>query len=92
MDKKGQGLSINAIIVAAIALIVLVVLVAVFTGRFGGFISEVDRCKGSCVDSDLDCGGTYDTIDAKGACDQDGDGKLETNGRDGVCCISVAPN
>lgn len=31
--KKGQGLSLNVIIVAALALIVLVVLVVVFTGR-----------------------------------------------------------
>lgn len=35
--KKGQGLSVNVIIVAAIALIVLVILVAVFTGRFSVF-------------------------------------------------------
>ena len=35
--KKGQGLSLNVIIVAALALIVLVVLVAVFTGRIGIF-------------------------------------------------------
>ena len=31
--KKSQGLSINVIIVAAIALIVLVILIAIFTGR-----------------------------------------------------------
>ena len=30
---KAQGISINTIIIAAIALIVLVVLIAVFTGR-----------------------------------------------------------
>jgi hypothetical protein len=34
-SKKGQGLSLNAIIIAALALIVLVVLVAVFTGQIG---------------------------------------------------------
>ena len=55
--KKSQGLSINAIILAAIALIVLVVLVAIFTGRIGLFskgISEVNTCKGlggSCLTS-----------------------------------------
>lgn len=37
MNKKGQGLSLNVIIVAALALIVLVVLVMVFTGRIGIF-------------------------------------------------------
>ncbi|MBI4439385.1 hypothetical protein HY638_00265 [Candidatus Woesearchaeota archaeon] len=35
--KKAQSISINTIIVAAIALIVLVVLVAIFTGRLGDF-------------------------------------------------------
>jgi len=37
VSKKGQGLSLNVIIVAAIALIVLVVLVMIFTGRIGIF-------------------------------------------------------
>ncbi|HIH10805.1 TPA: hypothetical protein HA241_01305 [Candidatus Woesearchaeota archaeon] len=36
-SKKGQSLSLNVIIVAALALIVLVVLVVIFTGRIGGF-------------------------------------------------------
>ena len=52
MTKKAQGISINTIIIAAIALIVLVVLVAVFTGRLGGFISGVESCPdkgGSCA-------------------------------------------
>ncbi|HIG93212.1 TPA: hypothetical protein HA242_03800 [Candidatus Woesearchaeota archaeon] len=37
VTKKGQGLSLNVIIIAALALIVLVVLVMVFTGRIGLF-------------------------------------------------------
>ncbi len=41
MKKRAQGLSINLIIVAAIALIVLVVLVAVFTGQFGDWVSKL---------------------------------------------------
>ncbi|MBR9683599.1 hypothetical protein GOV03_03595 [Candidatus Woesearchaeota archaeon] len=41
MDKRGQGLSLTTIIVAAIALIVLVVLVMIFTGRIGIFQEEV---------------------------------------------------
>lgn len=91
LHKKSQGLSINAIIIAAIALIVLVVLVAVFTGRFSGFVSQVERCKGTCVDTQADCAGTYDRVDPTGACDQDGDGEYLANGRDGFCCISIAP-
>ena len=37
MNKKGQGLPLNTIIIAAIVLIVLVVLWAIFTGRMGVF-------------------------------------------------------
>ena len=36
-DTRGQGLSINVIIIAALALIVLVILVVVFTGGIGRF-------------------------------------------------------
>jgi len=51
MKKKGQGLSLNVIIVAAIALIVLIVLWAIFTGRMGGFSKGVvgtQKCKPAC--------------------------------------------
>ena len=43
--KKGQGLSLNVIIIAAIVLIVLIVLWAIFTGRMGGFTSGVKECR-----------------------------------------------
>ena len=49
--KKGQGISINVVIIAAIALIVLVVLWAIFTGRMAGFTSGVkgtQSCKAIC--------------------------------------------
>jgi hypothetical protein len=42
MKKKAQGISINTIIIAAIALIVLVVLIAVFTGRIGIWGQNLD--------------------------------------------------
>ena len=51
MNKKAQGISINTIIIAAIALAVLVVLFAIFTGRLGGFskgVSETDTCRSKC--------------------------------------------
>ena len=69
--RKAQGISINAIIIAAIALAVLVVLFAIFTGRIGGFskgVSETDTCAQKCSAlnmqrlgdlSQLDCTGTY---------------------------------
>ena len=43
ISKRGQGLSLNVIIVAALALIVLVVLVMVFTGRIGLFEKGVGQ-------------------------------------------------
>lgn len=51
MNKKAQGISINTIIIAAIALAVLVVLFAIFTGRIGIFsrgVNEASSCKTTC--------------------------------------------
>ena len=41
--KKGQGLPLNVIIIAAIVLIVLVVLWAIFTGRMGKFVTSLKQ-------------------------------------------------
>jgi len=43
--KKAQGISINTIIIAAIALIVLVVLIAVFTGRISLWGTGLDQAQ-----------------------------------------------
>ena len=57
MNKKAQGLSINTIIIAAIALVVLVVLIAIFTGRLGMFskgLGDVGKCQnlgGTCLNA-----------------------------------------
>jgi len=51
MSKKGQSISINTIIIAAIALAVLVVLFYIFTGRLGSFskgVGETASCENSC--------------------------------------------
>jgi len=50
--SKGQGLSMNVIIVAAIALLVLVVLIAIFSGRMGSFNRDLNEQTGK-----LDCPG-----------------------------------
>lgn len=50
--KRAQGISINVIVVAAIALLVLVVLSVVFLGRFGLFAQQSGDCEnkgGRCV-------------------------------------------
>ncbi len=48
--KKAQGLSLNVIIVAAIALIVLIVLWAIFTGRMGVFTQGLQEAEKNCDD------------------------------------------
>ncbi len=42
LNSKGQGLSVQTVIIAIIVLVVLVVLIAIFTGFFGGFNEDVD--------------------------------------------------
>ncbi len=49
--KKAQGISMNVIIIAAIALIVLVILSMIFIGRMGSFGKASEDCKklgGTC--------------------------------------------
>jgi hypothetical protein len=56
---KGQGISINVIIIAAIALLVLVVLSVIFMGRLGQFGTKVGECEnkgGKCADLGEYCG------------------------------------
>jgi hypothetical protein len=82
MRKKGQGLSLNTIIIAAIVLIVLVVLWAIFTGRMGVFsqgITDITKEK-TCQEaggekrSGNDCGtdtilfGKYSNVGAGEIC------------------------
>lgn len=46
--KKAQGLPITTIIIAALALVVLVILFAIFTGRISIFGRGVTECPGRC--------------------------------------------
>ena len=51
MEKRAQGLSMTTIVVAALALLVLVVLALVFTGRMGDFstgVKKVGTCEQAC--------------------------------------------
>jgi len=66
MKKKAQGLSLNTIIIAAIVLIVLIVLWAIFTGKMGGFTqglkgtAEGDAaCNDVCVATGIYTGGKH---------------------------------
>lgn len=86
-NKKGQGLSMTVIVVAALALLVLVVLAVIFIGRMGKTASQVDQCKGQCINADEvgeQCSGTYQKV-TRDPC-LDGNGKQI---EDQKCCLSV---
>jgi len=55
--KKAQGLSLNTIIIAAIVLIVLVVLWAIFTGRMGAFATGLKGAEDKKCDGEGGLGG-----------------------------------
>ncbi len=51
MNKRGQGLTLNTIVIAALVVIVLIVLILIFTGNLGIFQSQTNDCAtqgGSC--------------------------------------------
>lgn len=55
MMKKAQSISINTIVVAAIALVVMVLVVMIFTGNITKFRKSADACEsnsGRCINSD----------------------------------------
>jgi hypothetical protein len=45
MNKKGQGISINVIIIAALAILVLVVLALIFLGYVNKWTGDVTACE-----------------------------------------------
>lgn len=47
--KKGQSLPITTIVIAALAILVLVILFAITTGRLGIFSGAVSECPGVCL-------------------------------------------
>ncbi|MBI2576828.1 hypothetical protein HYV84_06435 [Candidatus Woesearchaeota archaeon] len=91
-QQKGQGMSLNTIIIAAIVLIVLVVLWSIFTGRMGSFAGELQKCKSNDCTSKAACeaaGGVEDP-DGTPACQKaqptPGGGVVVPLGQQ-VCCI-----
>lgn len=43
--RNAQGLSITTIIIAVIGLLIVIVLIAIFTGRIGGFSKGLDTAE-----------------------------------------------
>lgn len=82
-NRKAQGISINVIIVAAIALLVLVVLSIIFVGKLGLFGEKTSACEtvgGTCY---LICP-TGTTEYTAGANCPDVDGATQK------CCLAVS--
>ena len=66
--KKAQSISINTIVVAAIALVVMVLIVMIFTGNITKFRKGANDCYangGKCINSDdikETCSGEYQRV------------------------------
>ncbi|MBI3027313.1 hypothetical protein HYY70_04305 [Candidatus Woesearchaeota archaeon] len=90
MSNKGQSISINTIIIAAIALAVLVVLFAIFTGRLGSFtkgVQETDTCAQKC--SSLNSNpGSHPTSDTKSCAEGQYIAGAYKDGQYGCCCLA----
>jgi hypothetical protein len=81
--KKAQGISVNVIIIAAIALLVLVVLSVIYIGRMGSWGTSAADCEnkgGTCVPAGQDCPTGYTKYSAWVCTDADPDED---------CCIAI---
>ena len=89
-QKKSQGLSITTIILAVLGLIILVALVALLTGRLGGFskgVGEAGSCEKFCEVTDKTKTASAD----EDACETAGGKYMPGNFDDvtsGVCCCT----
>lgn len=85
--KKAQGISLNVIIIAAIALLVLVILSVVFLGRTRNFTETVADCRSAngqvVAESNCDTGSGKNAILTQYNVDDP-----DTTQRE-VCCVSV---
>jgi len=83
MNKRGQGISLHTIVIAAIALIVLIILVFIFTGRINIFGEGLEDCAskaGGVRKCAEDCSETY------------GKGYVPIPGTDcdpEMCCVKI---
>ena len=83
--KKGQGMSINVIIIAVLALLVLVVLAFIFTGKIGKFSSATANCESISGNTcDYSCSSGYVEDNSRSCLDSDNEPTGE------VCCIPLS--
>jgi flagellar basal body-associated protein FliL len=96
LSKKGDGLTINVIIIVVLALLVLVVLSFIFGGRAQIFNSSVSKtCKdlgGVCIDSTPNPGNCSDSYPVKILTNKQGDCRDDPTYKTGnlyVCCVPL---
>ena len=66
-NKKGQGMSLNVIIIAALALIVLVVLTVIFTSRTAIFSEKVSEgSRTDLIEMKISYGDCHPTVRQEG--------------------------
>lgn len=83
MSRKGQGLSLNTIIIAAIVLTVFIVLVMVFTGRMGWFTKMLNiNTEKTCADYN----GQWESQDTCGVSNLVIGAPSDSGGPGEVCC------
>ena len=90
MHKKGQGISMTVIIVAALALLVLVVLSIIFLGKMGETANVISSCTdkgGYCVD-ECSAAGIEEAGGPVGAMTRS-TGDTCPNPDEEVCCIAI---
>jgi hypothetical protein len=89
--KKAQSISINTIVVAAIALVVMVLVVMIFTGNMTRFRRNADACennRGVCInvdDTQEKCTGDYKIVRRDYPCYKLNNEVDQTR----VCCLST---
>ena len=89
MNKSGQSISINTIIIAAIGLAVLIVLFAIFTGRLGIFskgVQDTDTCAQKCASLNMNTGSSP-AQDTKSCIDGQYIAGSYKDGQYGCCCL-----
>ena len=100
--RRAQGMSINTIIIAALALVVLVILIAVFTGRMGIFGRDLSGVQkgGTCGPSSdmkivqgLDCaslGESWEVVYSNFESCQDGQDPISDGCYQAgyICCVN----
>jgi len=88
--KKAQSISINTIVVAAIALVVMVLIVMIFTGNISRWRRSADACesnRGVCIneaDIDEECTGDYKSVRREYTCFKNNEPDPKK-----VCCLST---